>query len=137
MFGLQKSRRARPRGYTLLELIVVMAIISILVSIAVPIYQKSLIRSKESLLKNQLFTLHTVIDQYDYDQQKAPQTLDDLVTKGYLRSVPVDPITGNDQWQLIMEDSARMVDPTQPGISEVRSLSTKMSLEGTRYSDWR
>src|SRR5260221_8711053 len=90
-------------GYTLIELMIVMAIISILVSIAVPLYQKSLLRTKESLLKNNLFTLRTVIDEYTFDKQKAPQTLQDLVSEGYLRAVPIDPITGSDQtWKLIV-----------------------------------
>ena len=86
--------RGLRRGYTLIELIIVMAIISVLVSIAVPMYQKSLQRTKETLLKNNLFTLRTVIDEYTFDKQKAPQTLQDLVTEGYLRSVPLDPDHG-------------------------------------------
>src|SRR5437660_9468508 len=94
---LTGGRPAPPPGYTLIELIIVMAIISILLSIAVPLYQKSLLRTKESLLKNNLFTLRTVIDEYTFDKQKAPQTLQDLVSQGYLRAVPIAPITGNDQ----------------------------------------
>lgn len=125
------------RGYTLIELIIVMAIISVLVSIAVPLYQKSLQRTKETLLKNNLFTLRTVIDEYTFDKQKAPQTLQDLVAEGYLRSVPLDPITGSDQsWRLIMEDALSMVNQTQPGIFDVRSGSDLKSLEGTPYSEW-
>jgi general secretion pathway protein G len=125
------------RGYTLIELIVVMAIISVLVSIAVPLYQKSITRTKESLLKNNLFTLRTVIDEYTFDKKKAPQTLDDLVTEGYLRNVPIDPITGTDRsWRVIMEDSVSMVDQTQPGIFDVHSGSDLKSLEGTAYSQW-
>lgn len=124
------------RGYTLIELIIVMAIISVLVSIAVPLYQKSLLRTKETLLKNNLFTLRTVIDEYTFDKQKAPQTLQDLVTEGYLRSVPLDPITGSDQWRLVMEDALSMVNQTQPGIFDVRSASDQKSLEGTPYSEW-
>ncbi len=124
-------------GYTLIELIIVMAIISVLVSIAVPIYQKSLLRTKETLLKNNLFTLRTVIDEYTFDKQKAPQSLQDLVNEGYLRSVPIDPITGSDQsWRLIMEDALSMVNQTQPGIFDVRSGSDQKSLEGTPYSEW-
>ncbi|HML16779.1 MAG TPA: type II secretion system protein [Bryobacteraceae bacterium] len=125
------------RGFTLIEMMIVMAIISIMVSIAVPLYQKALTRTKESLLKNQLFTLRTVIDEYTFDKQKAPQTLQDLVNEGYLRAVPVDPITGSDQtWKIIMEDSLTSVNQTEPGIWDVRSGSDQTSLEGTPYSDW-
>jgi general secretion pathway protein G len=124
------------RGYTLIEMIIVMAIISILVSIAIPIYQKSLVRTKESLLKNNLFTLRTVIDEYTFDKQKAPQTLQDLVNEGYLRAVPLDPITGRDTWKLVMEDAVTSVSQTEPGIFDVRSLSEAKSLEGTPYSEW-
>ena len=124
------------RGYTLIELIIVMAIISIMVAIAVPIYQKTLLRTKETLLKNNLFSLRKTIDEYSFDKQKAPQTLEDLVKEGYLRSVPVDPITGNDQWKIVMEDAVTSVSQTEPGIYDVRSLSDLKSLEGTRYSEW-
>jgi general secretion pathway protein G len=125
------------RGYTLIELIIVMAIISILLATAVPMYQKSLMRTKESLLKNNLFTLRTVIDEYTFDKQKAPQTLQDLVDQGYLRGVPLDPITGSNQtWRVIMEDAISSVDQTQPGIYDVRSGSDLKSLEGNSYSEW-
>ena len=125
------------RGYTLIELIIVMAIISILLATAVPMYQKSLVRTKESLLKNNLFTLRTVIDEYTFDKQKAPQRLQDLVDQGYLRGVPLDPMTGSSEtWRVIMEDSVSTVDQTQPGIYDVRSGSDQKSLEGTPYSEW-
>ena len=124
-------------GYTLIELIIVMAIISILLATAVPMYQKSLVRTKESLLKNNLFTLRTVIDEYTFDKQKAPQTLQDLVDQGYLRGVPLDPMTGStESWRVIMEDSVSTVDQTQPGVYDVRSGSDQKSLEGTPYAEW-
>ncbi len=135
--GVLSRRSAARAGYTLIELVIVMAIISILVAIAVPLYQKSLMRTKESLLKNNLFTLRTVIDEYTFDKQKAPQNLQDLVNEGYLRAVPIDPITGSDQsWKLIIEDAVSSVNQTDPGIFDVRSGSDKKSLEGTLYSDW-
>ena len=116
---------------------IVIAIISILIAIAVPIYQKSLVRTRESLLKNNLFTLRTVIDEYTFDKQKAPQTLDDLVSQGYLRAVPIDPMTGTSRtWRVIMEDALKSVDQTAPGIDDVRSGSDQKSLEGTPYAEW-
>lgn len=132
--GKTRTRRA---GYTLIEIMIVMAITAILVSIAVPIYQKSIIRAKESVLKNNLFTLRTVIDEFTYDKQKAPQSLSDLVNEGYLRTVPNDPITGNaDSWQIVMEDALTSVNQTEPGIFDVRSGSDGKSLDGTQYSEW-
>jgi len=132
--GTQTRRRF---GFTLIELMIVMAIIAVLMSVAIPIYNRSITRSKESVLKNNLFTLRNVIDEYTYDKQKAPQSLDDLVSDGYLRQVPIDPITGSaDTWKLIMEDATNTVNQTQPGIFDVRSGSDKTSLEGTPYSEW-
>jgi general secretion pathway protein G len=129
--------RSGRRGFTLIELIIVMAIVSILISIAVPIYQKSLIRARETVLRNNLTTMRTLIDEYTYDKQKAPQTIQDLVSDGYLRAVPMDPITGSDStWKLIMEDVANSTSQTQPGIYDVRSGSDKTSLEGTPYGEW-
>ena len=124
------------RGFTLVELMVVLTIITILVAVAVPYYQKSIIRTKETLLRNNLFTMRTVIDEYTYDKQKAPQTLQDLVREGYLRAVPLDPITGRDDWKIIMEDAVTSVSQMEPGIFDVRSLSDAKSLEGTPYSEW-
>jgi general secretion pathway protein G len=125
-------------GFTFVELMVVIAIIVILITLAVPIYNKTITRSKETVLKNNLFTLQTVIDQYTYDKQKAPQRLEDLVAEGYLREVPVDPMTGSNQtWKLIMEDAMQAVDQSAPGIYDVRSGSDKIGLDGTPYSDWK
>ena len=124
-------------GFTLIELMIVMAIIAVLMSVAIPIYSRSIQRSKESVLKNNMFTLRTVIDEYTYDKQKAPKTLEDLVSDGYLRQVPIDPMTGSsDSWKIIMEDGTNTVNQTEPGIFDIRSGSDKTSLEGTPYSDW-
>jgi len=131
------ASRQRRRGFTLVELMIVMAIIAVLMSIAIPIYNRSIMRAKESVLKNNLFTMRTVIDEYTYDKQKAPQTLNDLVSDGYMRQIPVDPITGTaDSWRVIMEDGTNTVNQSQPGIFDVRSSSDKTSLEGTPYSEW-
>jgi general secretion pathway protein G len=136
MQRVEPSTRRR-FGFTLIELMIVMAVIAVLMSIALPIYTRSIQRSKESVLKNNLFTLRTVIDEYTYDKQKAPQSLQDLVSDGYLRQVPMDPITGsNESWKLIMEDSTNTVNQTQPGIFDIRSGSDLTSLEGTPYSEW-
>jgi general secretion pathway protein G len=130
-------RIGRRSGFTLIELMIVMAIVVILIATAIPSYQKSLVRAKESVLKNNLFTMRTVIDEYSYDKQKAPQSLQDLVQAGYLREVPRDPITGNNtSWRTIMEDATQAVNATEPGIFDVRSGSDKTSLEGTPYSEW-
>ncbi len=121
----------------MIELMIVMTVITILVSVAVPFYQKSIMRSKESVLRNNLFTLRTVIDEFTFDKQKAPQTLQDLVTEGYLRTVPIDPITGSDStWKVVMEDAVSSVNQTEPGIFDVNSGADKTSLEGTPYSEW-
>ena len=131
------SRRARFRGFTLVELMIVMAIVTIIMSVAVPMYQKAIVRAKESVLRNNLFTLRTLIDEYTFDKQKAPQALEDLVREGYLRQVPVDPIFGSNQgWRVVMEEAMASVSQTEPGIFDVRSGSDQTSLEGTPYSEW-
>lgn len=127
----------RRAGFTLIELMIVMAVISILLSVAVPLYNKALMRTKETILRQNLFSMRTVIDEYTYDKGKAPQTLEDLVTAGYLRKVPIDPMTSSDRsWKIIMEDASNAVNQNEPGIFDVRSGSEKTSLEGTPYSEW-
>jgi general secretion pathway protein G len=140
--GFHNERIVAPRpgwqwGFTLIELMVVMAIISVLLAIALPIYQKSIMRAKESVLRNNLFTLRSMIDEYTIDKQKAPETLQDLVSQGYLRQIPQDPITGSDQtWKLIMEDAPIGGENNPPGIFDVRSGSDKTGLDGSPYADW-
>jgi len=84
---------------------IVMTVVTIIISLAIPMYQKAIVRAKESVLRNNLFTMRTLIDEYTFDKQKAPQALEDLVREGYLRQVPLDPITSSNQtWRLVMED---------------------------------
>ena len=133
----RKSVPRRRLGFTLVELMIVMAIIAILISIAIPVYNRAITRARESVLKNNLFTMRTVIDEYTYDKGKAPQNIQDLVSEGYLRQIPVDPMTGSpDSWKVVMEDALTAVNQTEPGIFDVRSGSDKTSLEGTPYAEW-
>ena len=125
------------RGFTLIELMMVLTVISILVSIAIPIANSAIIRSKEAVLRSNLYTLRTLIDQYTADKLKAPQSLDDLVTAGYLRSLPKDPITDrNDTWQIVMEDASLFPEQTETGVFDVHSGSTATSSDGRPYSEW-
>lgn len=133
---LLNARRRGARGFTFVELMVVITIVVILVTMAIPIYTNTIKRSKESVLRQNLFTMRTSIDNYTYDKQKAPQTLQDLVRDGYLRDVPVDPIAGTNQWRIVMEDGAQSVNQAEPGIYNVFSTSDQKSLEGTPYSEW-
>ncbi len=133
----KRAPRRGLRGFTFVELMVVVTIIVILITIAIPVYQKSIIRTKESVLRNNLFTMRQVIDNYTYDKQKAPQSLQDLVSEGYLREVPLDPMTNSNQtWKTVQEDSTQAVDQNNPGIFDVKSGSDKSSLDGSAYSDW-
>ncbi len=128
--------RSGKRGFTLIELMIVMAIISILVAVAVPMYKRSVDRAKEAVLRQNLFSLRIVLDEYTYDKAKAPQSIQDLVTEGYLRQIPMDPITGEADWTTIQEDAITSVNQTEPGIFDVRSKSDKKSLEGSPYNEW-
>jgi len=116
---------------------VVITIVVILITMAIPIYNNTIRRSKETVLKQNLFTMRTVIDNYTFDKQKAPQSLQDLVTDGYLREVPYDPMTGsNTTWRTVMEDSMQSVSQSEPGIFDIKSGSDKMGLDGTPYAEW-
>jgi general secretion pathway protein G len=124
------------RGFTLLELMMVIFIIMILASIAMPVYNQSVVQARESVLRSNLATLRSVISQYTLDKQKAPQSLDDLVTAGYLRQIPVDPMTRQPNWEVVQEDVMMAVDQQEPGITDVHSASTASASDGTAYSTW-
>ena len=131
------KRRDRSRGFTLIELMIVISLILILVSISVPAYNTSILRAKESVLLQNLFTLRSLISQYTLDKQMAPQSLDDLVTAGYIKQIPIDPFTGkNDTWTVEQEDYSLSVDQRETGITDVHSGSALISSSGTAYSSW-
>ena len=134
--GVRGRGLLKRAGFTFVEMMVVITIIVILITIAIPIYQKSIIRAREAVLHNNLSTLRTVIDNYTYDKEKAPQTLQDLVSDGYLKKVPLDPIANTDQWKYVMEDATQAVNQSEPGIFDIHSTSDKISLDGTPYSSW-
>jgi general secretion pathway protein G len=116
---------------------VVISIILILVSIAVPIYNQSILRAKEAVLRQDLFAMRSAIDQYTMDKSKAPQALQDLLHEGYLREIPKDPFTDSrTTWQVAQEDLLLSIDQNQPGITDVHSGSNRMGTDGTGYNTW-
>jgi len=127
----------REGGFTLIELIIVMAIIAILASIAVPSYLSSMKAAKEAVLKEDLHVMRNAIDSYTMDKQKAPQSLDDLVQDGYLKVIPQDPMTkARDTWVTDTSDSLHTLDQTEPGIDDVHSGSQETGTDGQPYSTW-
>jgi general secretion pathway protein G len=125
------------RGFTLVELMVVMLIIAILAGIAIPAYVASIRAAREAVLREDLHVMRDAIDSYTNDKNKAPQTLEDLVTGGYLKKVPIDPITHSDStWVPTMDDTLQNVDQTDPGMTDVHSGSDQAGSDGQPYSTW-
>jgi general secretion pathway protein G len=129
--------RTKDAGFTLMELMIVMAIIAILATLAVPSFKGALRSAREAVLKEDLHVMRAAIDSYTMDKQKAPQSLDDLIQDGYLRSIPEDPITrSKDTWVTDTSDTLSSVDQTDPGINDVHSGSQDTGSDGQPYSAW-
>jgi general secretion pathway protein G len=129
--------RRRSRGFTLLELMIVITIILILVAMAGGRYERSVTRAKEAALKQDLFVMRHAIEQYSLDKLQAPQSLDDLVSAGYMREVPMDPFTKARDWQVNYENVALSPDQNGTGITDVHSANDALSpFENTPYSTW-
>ncbi len=131
------GKRAGESGFTLIELMIVMTIIGLLAAIAIPSYLRSVQKAKEAVLKEDLHTIRVSIDSYTVDKEKAPQGLDDLVQAGYLKTIPIDPITSrNDTWITGMSDTLTDINETQGGIDDVHSGAQSLSSDGTSYNTW-
>ena len=131
------GRRSAEQGFTLLELMIVMIVISLLAAMAIPAYVNNIKAAKEAVLREDLHVMRQAIDSYTVDKQKAPQTLDDLVQSGYIKVMPRDPFTSRtDTWMPSQEDTLMSLDQTESGINDVHSGSQQTAIDGTSYSTW-
>ena len=129
--------RKPERGFTLIELIIVMTIIGLLTAIAIPSYLNSVRKAREAVLREDLHTMRNAIDSYTVDKEQAPQSLDDLVQAGYLKSLPIDPMTNKaDTWNTTQSDDMTNISETQGGIGDVHSGAQGLASDGTTYNNW-
>lgn len=135
--GSRRRWAGASAGFTLIELIIVTVLIVVLASVALVQYQNSVTRAKEAVLREDLFRMRDAIDQYYADKNKWPQSLQDLVSDGYVREIPKDPITDTaDSWQTVAAEAEPGNTSAEPGIFDVKSGSDKMALDGSPYSEW-
>src|ERR1041385_4236999 len=127
--------RVKTAGFTLLELMIVISIIIILAAITLPQYQKTIMHTREAVLKDDLRKMRSLIDQFAADKGRLPQSLDELVSEGYMREVPIDPFTGQKDWALTTGEDPNSSEGAQ-GVTDVHSASADTSTEGTPYSEW-
>jgi general secretion pathway protein G len=130
-------KNPKESGFTLIELMIVMLIIGVLLAIAVPNYVAAIKAAHEAVLKEDLHVMRNAIDSYTMDKQKAPQSLQDLVDSGYLKSIPEDPMTRTtDAWVVDQSDAMHSLDQSEPGIDDVHSSSQETGADGQPYSSW-
>lgn len=154
VLGLPSARGSRPgrpqtadfdfpashpevRGFTLIELMMVLTLLLILATMSVPIFNLAVVHAREAVLKDDLYTLRKLIDEFTVDKQRPPTSLDEIVEAGYLRAVPVDPFTGSSEtWRTDTEDVPLTPGQTASGLVDVHSGSDETALDGTTYSSW-
>lgn len=137
--SIQRNRTrlqaAAQAGFTLLELMIVISVIIILAAITLPQYQKTIMHTREAVLRDDLFKMRSLIDQFAADKGRLPQSLDEIVSEGYMRELPTDPFTGQKDWAVTTGEDPNSLTGEQ-GITDVHSASAEISSQGNPYSEW-